>query len=119
MGATLNNLSVFQYQNHIGVSYGAEPVSHGNYGFQRKNIGNGLLNVLFGYGINHAGCFVQDYQFAVSGNGPRKGDQLGLTFRQVIAIILNHKPVPAGQLVDKTAGINKRSGLLHILFAGR
>jgi hypothetical protein len=32
VGTPLDNLPVFQYQNHIGVSYGAEPVSNGNHG---------------------------------------------------------------------------------------
>src|SRR5690554_5562645 len=111
--AALNNAPLFQHQYQIAVLDGTQAVCNSYYGTGRKNVLNGFLNVLLGNGIDGTGGLIQNYQLLIATKGAGKGQQLALTLRQVIAIVLHHKIVAAFQLPDKGLGIHKARGLLN------
>src|SRR5690554_644896 len=111
--AALNNAPLFQHQYQIAVLDGTQAVCNSYYGTGRKNVLNGFLNVLFGNGINGTGGLIQNNQLLIATKGAGKGQQLTLTLRQVVAIVLHHKIVAAFQLPDKGFGIHKARGLLN------
>ena len=60
MGAGFGNYPLIEYDNFIGVFYGAEAVSDDDNGFIFYQRTDGMLNERFVFRVEGGSCFVQE-----------------------------------------------------------
>ena len=93
MSALFHNIPVVHHQNKIRVLDRGESVGDDEAGFACHQIPDGLLNLPLGVGVDVAGRLVQYQHAGVIQHGPRDGQQLLLAFRNVAAVLGNHRVV--------------------------
>jgi len=91
----------------------AEPVGNCDHRLFLEHMVNRFLNELLGNRIDRAGCLIQHYHFAATGNGASKSDQLTLPRRQVASIALQFKFILARQSPNKLIGVNVFRGIFN------
>ena len=79
MGALLNDLTVIDHEYPVGMAHGFQPVSNYNDRLIVGQFCNGLHQLLFIFGVNIGGGFVQNDDGCVLHNRPGDGNALAHT----------------------------------------
>ena len=94
MGALLNDLAVIDNEYHIGVAHGFQPVGDHDDRLIVGQFRNGLHQLLFIFGVDIGGGFVQNDDGCVLHNRPRNGNSL--TFAAAL-----HVPEPRHEIAQR------------------
>ena len=76
--AGLDNFSVVEHHNQIGVQDGRKPVRNANRGAALHQFVERRLHGALGFGVERAGGFVEDENWSVFQNGAGDGEALAL-----------------------------------------
>ncbi len=101
MGPALRQSAVIDNNDAIGISQSGEAVRNGKGGAIVGHFVNGILNQLFGFGIQCRGCLIQNQNRRIMYQCARNGNALPLTARKRIAFFANKRIVPFRQSHDK------------------
>ena len=82
MGALLNDLAVIDHKNLVGMAHGFQPVGDHDDRLIMGQFRNGLHQLLFIFGVDIGGGFVQNDDGCVLHDGARNGNSLTFAARK-------------------------------------
>lgn len=89
VGAALDDASAVHDEDHVGLADGAEAVGDDNLGAAEG--AQVLFDLLFGGGVQMAGCFVQEEYGWLAGQGAGQGQALALPTGQPRTALGDHR----------------------------
>ena len=118
MAALLHDSSVPDYQDQISLADGGQPVGDQEGGPVLQQVFNGVLNQLFGLGVDGGGGLVQDKDSGVGQHRSCKGDQLLFTGGEPVAAFADIALPAVFQLFHHQMGRNGAGRFHHFLVGG-
>ena len=115
---SLNNLSVFQNDNGVGIAHGGEPVGDDKYRPSLHQLIHTLFNQGLRPGIDAGGGFIQNQHRRVGHRRPGDGQQLPLALGKICPVPGDHSAVPLGQTPDEGIRIGDFGCPLDLLLGG-
>ena len=106
MAAPLAHFAAVHHQDLVGTADGREAVGDDDGGALAHQLGDGVLDELFGLGVDAGGRLVEDEDFRVEGQGPGKGQQLALAGRQSRAAFGYGVGKALGKAFDEGRGVD-------------
>src|SRR2546421_10217691 len=79
VSATLDNFTVFQYQDLIGTANGGQPMRDHESRAPAAKLTQSVLDQGFTFAVQAGCCLIKDQQFWIGENRPRDGDALALS----------------------------------------
>mgnify|MGYP005797191237 CR=1 FL=1 len=99
--ASLNDPSLFQYHDGLGISDGGKPVSDDEDGTPVHQRIHAFLDDGFRAGVDGRGRLVHDHYRKIGHSSPRDGDQLTLPLREVVVVPVDHRLITVGEPRDE------------------
>ncbi len=115
VGALLDDLAVGQEDDVVGVLHRGEAVRHDQHSADIHELFQRILDECLGLGVDVGGSLVQDHDLGLMHDDPRKGQELSLSRREVVAAIPHRLVQPRRQLIDEVIGVDIAAGLLDLV----
>src|SRR5262249_28723207 len=101
MRADFRDAPGLQHDDLIGSPHGRKTVGDDNYGPADHQVGEGLLDQLFGLRVELRGSLIEDQHRRVFEQSPRDRKTLALASAQALAAVRNHRVVTLGHLANE------------------
>ena len=118
MGALLNDLTVIDNKNLVGMAHGFQPVGNHNDRLAVGQFCNGLHQLLFVFRVNIGCGFVQNDDGCVLHDGARNGNSLTFAARKRSTAFADDGVKAVRQCHDKVVAAGFFRGGLHLLHGG-
>ena len=118
MGAALDDASVIQYHDGVGVAHGGKAVRDDKDGASGHQRVHAALDNCLSAGVDRAGCLVHDHNRRVCYRGARDGKQLALALAEVGTVAEQHGVVALRQAADEVICTGQFGGGDALLIAG-
>ena len=113
MGTALDDPSVIQNHDAVGIHDGGKPVGNDKHRSSVHQLIHTILHQLFGTGIDGGGCLVQNHHGRICHSRTGNGNQLTLTLRKACAVAGQFRIVALRESRDKVMGIGQLCRLMH------
>ena len=110
MRTELRDPTVVNDQDLVGISQGGQTVGDGEGGSVVGHLVDGVLDELFGLGVQGCCGFVQNEDGGVVDEGAGDGDTLAFTAREGVALLAYDGVVALGEPHDEIVGVGGTSG---------
>ena len=118
MAAGLGDFAVLDHQNAVRAADGGQPVGDDEARAARKRGMDGVLDLLFGFGIDRRGRLVQHEDGGLADQRACEGDQLLLPGGQQVSALAYACFIAFFQRPDEPVGADELRGLLHLFVGG-
>ena len=118
MGALLNDLTMIDHKNLVGMAHGFQPVSNHNDRLIVGQFRNGLHQLLFIFRVHVGGSFIQNDDRRILHDGPGDGNALALAAGKRAACLADDGVKALRQRHDKVVAPRLLCSGLHLLHGG-
>ena len=118
MGAPLDDPSLVQHDDLVGIAHGGEPVGDHQHGPVLHQAIDRLLDQSLRFGVEGAGGLVEDQDRRVAQQCPGDRDPLALSAGQTGAPLAQDGVVPLGELTDELGRVRRLGRGLDLLAGG-
>ena len=119
MGALLGNAAPLHDHHAVGMFDGGQAVCNDQRGAALHQALQRVLHQPFGFGVERRGCFVQNQDGRILVQGPRNGQPLTLSARELCGVVADDGVDALGQSGDMPCQVRGFQAVAHPLFVHR